>query len=213
MIANIHRNTIADAVFVTLPNGDQFAYRGMLVPFDGAAVVFYVHQAATDGPNQFAQMGTVELGDELGLIYDFLSFGGMWNSPVPGVTATWHEIANTASYTSPVDHITYTPGTDTVIVAMRDWLITHDTKACEDATDTRWFRQFLITQKIQPAVNQFLAQIQTPVIPPVFQPPVFPPHQVGRIPSMSDLFIAQAQRLTGVAAGSGVTVGAKPVPT
>lgn len=213
MAANIHRNSIADAAFVPIANGNEIAFHGDWSPV-GVEVTIFLHLAATDGPNLFSNMGGVVLGDEFSLIDMFLTYGNMWNAKVPGTNDTWHEIANTKGYYSVREQRDYPgPGTENVVVAMRDWLMTHDTATCESATDPRWFQQFIIAQKIQPALNAIISRITVPTPPPVYVPVVLPPHEIGRIDSMATLFFQQCLRLKGTAVGNTVTVGVKPVPT
>lgn len=213
MAASIHRNSIANCAFVTFPNGNEVGYRAENIPFIGAVIQVYFHQANFDGPNLFSNIGDYQLGAEFNLIDGFLTYAGMWDRLVPRTQTTWKEIANTKDYVSPFNGVVTTPGTSTVNLAMKEYLSSQDTAKNEADTDTKWFKAYLIGQIIQPAVNQKLAAAQIQVPPPVYQPHVYPPHQVGATPTMTDLFMAQCSRLKGVASGNTVIVGANPVVT
>lgn len=207
MAGTINKAFLSDCVFVTLPNGNEVAWRINDSPVGGGNLAVFIRW---QWDALFTLLAGQELGgmDDWGLLQDFLNTGNMWDQGTP----SWRQILNGAEYISTQDGQPHT-GVEGCGYKLSDWLVMNDTASCENATDTRWWKGHILPQIVQPFLDKVLTGLVTPPPPTPLPIPSHPPHQVGRIRDMTTLLLAQARRMTGSVVNGHVVVGTGPVPT
>lgn len=189
--------------FCLMPDGSTRAFKMGSTPIGSVQASFAVKWSWDE--LYTALTGFALEGNDAAEVKEILVSAGLWD-------ASWqaYEQGAGGDYVSPPtgQHFSAQAAISQRFI---DYVSTHSAHDDEAATDVQWLHG-VILPKLQGWADQTYNGLVTPPAPP---PPAnpFPPQSVGLIGNALGLADAQNTRLTGVAQGNRLIVGAVAVPT